>query len=230
LLSRLPFGAFLSYSPRGQTKPERQSATLRRQIKADGYVTRPDGEVVSAIAYSVGRLREEIPPDLADLLADDVVLVPTPGSAPLPPKQPNALWIARRICQELSRAGFGARWEPLLVRAVAVPKSSTAAQEGRERTNLQAHYDSFAVSPQLGAAPKRITLVDDFITKGNTLLAGAARLRENYPHAQVRAFALVRTQYEIASGRSGGNVFRAIVDPVVSYITEGNWGAWRHDE
>jgi hypothetical protein len=36
-------------------------------------------------------------------------------------------------------------------------------------------------------------LVDDVITRGRTLLAAAARLRSTYPHADVRAFALVRT-------------------------------------
>jgi len=35
--------------------------------------------------------------------------------------------------------------------------------------------------------------VDDVITKGRTLLAAAIRVREAFPGAQVRAFALVRT-------------------------------------
>jgi len=33
----------------------------------------------------------------------------------------------------------------------------------------------------------------DIVARGRTLLAAAARLREHFPHADVRAFALVRT-------------------------------------
>jgi hypoxanthine phosphoribosyltransferase len=39
----------------------------------------------------------------------------------------------------------------------------------------------------------KILLVDDVITKGRTLLAAAARLQEQFPHADIRAFALIRT-------------------------------------
>jgi hypothetical protein len=233
LLSRLAFGSFLSYSPRGTTKAERDSAGLCKQIKADGYVRRGDGEMVSAIAYSVSRLRDlrdEIAPDLADLLAGDVLLVPAPGHAPLPPQEPNAQWIARRICGELCEAGFARGWEPLLERVVAVPQSSTASQERRPRTDLKTHYDSLRVDRRLGDPPARITLVDDFITKGNTLLAGASRLKEAYPDAAVRGFALVRTQYESGHEGGGKNVFRAIVDPISSTVTRSRYGAWRRDE
>jgi adenine/guanine phosphoribosyltransferase-like PRPP-binding protein len=49
----------------------------------------------------------------------------------------------------------------------------------------------------VAAAPRsltaRLVLIDDVITRGRTLLAAAARLRSAYPHADVRAFALVRT-------------------------------------
>jgi pyrimidine operon attenuation protein/uracil phosphoribosyltransferase len=39
----------------------------------------------------------------------------------------------------------------------------------------------------------RLTLVDDVITRGRTLLAAAARLQEAFPCAEISAFALVRT-------------------------------------
>jgi orotate phosphoribosyltransferase-like protein len=38
-----------------------------------------------------------------------------------------------------------------------------------------------------------VVIVDDVITKGRTLLAAAARVREALPDAQIRAFALLRT-------------------------------------
>ena len=40
---------------------------------------------------------------------------------------------------------------------------------------------------------ENIVLVDDVITKGRTLLAAASRVHDALPHAQIRAFALVRT-------------------------------------
>lgn len=49
------------------------------------------------------------------------------------------------------------------------------------------------VDAQLLSA-KRILLVDDFVTKGATLLAGASRIAEAFPTADIRAFALVRTR------------------------------------
>lgn len=38
-----------------------------------------------------------------------------------------------------------------------------------------------------------IVLIDDIVTKGRTLMAAAARVRETFPEARIRAFALVRT-------------------------------------
>ena len=67
------------------------------------------------------------------------------------------------------------------------------------------HYASFAVErSSWGRAPGercglasetglRLTLVDDVITRGRTLLAAAGRLREAFPAAQIRSFALLRT-------------------------------------
>jgi hypothetical protein len=38
-----------------------------------------------------------------------------------------------------------------------------------------------------------LILIDDVVTKGRTLLAAALRLRELFPRADVRGFALLRT-------------------------------------
>ena len=66
-------------------------------------------------------------------------------------------------------------------------------------------------------APERIVLIDDVVTKGATLLAGASLVRDAFPGVQVDCFALVRTlglQPEVGQ----------IVDPVVGTITRNPWG------
>jgi orotate phosphoribosyltransferase-like protein len=84
---------------------------------------------------------------------------------------------------------------PGLHRISAVRKSATATQGCRP--SVARHFDSFRLEP-LGIRPRRVVIVDDVITKGRTLLAAAARLREALPDTQIRAFALLRTKGMIA--------------------------------
>jgi hypothetical protein len=46
---------------------------------------------------------------------------------------------------------------------------------------------------QVAGDPARMTLVDDVVTRGRTLLAAATRLHDAFPHAQIQGFALLRT-------------------------------------
>ncbi|HEX4266428.1 MAG TPA: hypothetical protein VHY36_00975 [Steroidobacteraceae bacterium] len=60
------------------------------------------------------------------------------------------------------------------------------------------HYASFSLEGPLGVREhrgnvSRLTLVDDVITRGRTLLAAAARIHAAFPGAEVSAFALLRT-------------------------------------
>jgi predicted amidophosphoribosyltransferase len=92
--------------------------------------------------------------------------------------------------------GLAAEVWPLLRRRRAVRKSAFAT--AGERPSVLEHYASFAVErtpldPAPSAAGLRLTLVDDVVTRGRTLLAAAVRLREAFPAADVRAFALLRT-------------------------------------
>jgi hypothetical protein len=135
---------------------------------------------------SVQKLREL--GGLEPFLGPDVVLVPALRSAPI--RDATTLWPARRICERLVAGQLGKQLLPCLVRTMAVPKSAFAA--AGERPDAQRHYDTMAVEGSLLHA-KRITVVDDVITKGATLLAAASRLQEAFPAAEVRAFALLRT-------------------------------------
>jgi len=68
------------------------------------------------------------------------------------------------------------------------------------------------VEPPLVAA-ENISLVDDVVTKGATLLAAASLIKDDFPNADVRAFAMIRTMGLVAD--IGG-----VIDPVVGTISE----------
>ena len=150
------------------------------------------------------------------LFGRDVVLVPVPGSRP----QTGAPWVGERLAWCLKDMGLaGAVW-PCLRRRHPVRKSAFAA--AGERPSVLEHYASFAVEcgeadhgglangrqmsladgslrplaarrlRGAGATPA-LVLIDDVVTRGRTLLAAAARLREAFPAREIRAFALMRT-------------------------------------
>ena len=83
---------------------------------------------------------------------------------------------------------------PGLRRISAVRKSATAARGARP--SVATHYASFAIERPT-VVPASVVLIDDVITRGRTLLAAATRLREAFPCAQIRAFALLRTLGQI---------------------------------
>ena len=124
---------------------------------------------------------------LAGLFGREVILVPIPARAPEPHSGP---WAAARLARALRDAGLGSAVWTGLRRVEVMRKSATAPC--RERPSVPEHYRSLAVEGCL-IAPARLMLVDDVVTKGRTLLAGAMRLREAFPTAEIRAFALLRT-------------------------------------
>ena len=117
-----------------------------------------------------------------------VVLVPVPGSAPAQ----GTDWVGERLAWCLREVGLAAEVWPVLRRRHAVRKSAFAS--AGERPSVLEHYASLAVERAAsGEVGLKLTLVDDVITRGRTLLAAAGRLREAFPAAEVRAFALLRT-------------------------------------
>ena len=144
-----------------------------------------------------------------------VVLVPVPRSAP----GQHVHWVGERLAWCLKQLGLAAEVWPILRRQYAVRKSAFAP--AGERPSVLQHYASFAVERGFwGGTPAhqgnvvyehrmndlRLTLVDDVITRGRTFLAAAGRLREAFPRAEIRAFALLRTL-----GRD--ETLRQILDP-----------------
>lgn len=163
----------------------------------------------------VARLREEMQPDkranlLREVLDDDVLVVPCPRSSPL---VTGALWPSKEICDELVRHGLAMKSAALLERVKVVPKSSTSAIG--ERPKPIDHIRSMAVVNQQELELRkitRVTIVDDVITRGATLIAAASILQHHFPEAAIRIFAVVRTKsYDPEVG--------SILDPVLGEVS-----------
>lgn len=206
MITRLPFAAPLVYSRGGTSEVAQRSRRLRDRIK------RADTELFRQIAAHVATLVRD--GTFRDVFGDDVILLPVPGHAPL---APGAIANSKRIVAALLAQGLGGERSGALTRVSLVPKSAFAKPE--ERPRALDHYRSFAVAGSL-VQPRRVLLVDDFVTRGATLLGAASRVAEVFPHAEIRGFALVRsmTSSDIA----------AIRDPCVGVIELGEDGeCWR---
>lgn len=179
MITRVPFLSPYIYSPQGVSETAARSRRLRDLVKrADSAVLR---QIADLIAREVGQGR------WPGVFGPHTTLVPIPGRAPV---LPGGFWGPARIAEALQKAGLaGAVW-PTLVRAHAIPKSAFA-QRG-ERPTLRTHLDSLAVTDRLPPTP-HIVLVDDFVTKGRTLLTAAQRLANDVPGLDISAFAVVRT-------------------------------------
>lgn len=196
----LDFGSLATYSPRGPSPISVTSRIFRDNVKAGN-------DTLLARAAAIIRNHEYGSEILHNLINESCVLVPVPRSSL---QVQGGLWPSLKIAEALKSAGLARQVEPYLQRIRVIPKSSFQARG--ERPSLEVHIDSLAV--QLNAQcllPIEITLIDDFITKGTTIYASAQKIKEFFPNATIRAFALVRTMGLV------GDV-RAIIDPCLGTI------------
>jgi len=184
-LPALPFASCFAYLPGGSGNVCEQGRLLCAHLKAAdrAWLPRLAAQVWLETAGH-GRF--------AAAFGKHVVLVPVPGSSP----PGGRSWVGERLAWCLRELGLAVAVHLLLQRAHAVRKSALAASG--ERPSVGEHYASFRVDPsgfvrRGTAAGMRLTLVDDVITRGRTLLAAAGRLREAFPAAEICAFALLRT-------------------------------------
>ncbi len=186
MIERIAFASCYVYSPAGEGAICARSRLLRALLK--------EGDARFMIKYAV-RVRQQMQPAcvLTGFFLSGDVLVPVPRSAP----KVGGAWPAAELARALVQAGVGSATWPGLQRVCAVRKSATAAK-GR-RPTVARHYESFRLEPP-EFRPQSVVLIDDVITRGRTLLAAAARVREALPDAQIRAFALLRTRGLTADG------------------------------
>lgn len=189
------YATFANYSPRGNSELSQRSRKLGGAIKAGR-------EQVIRSAFRYLKKAQVLEP----FLSPSVTLVPVPRSSPL---TEGALWPSKIIVDLLVEGGFGGEVLSCLRRMKAVQRSAAARPE--DRPLWPTHYDSLAVDAQL-IAPSQITLVDDVLTMGRTTYASAQRIREAFPHAEVRIFAMMRTQGFLPD-------IEALIDPSVGTVT-----------
>lgn len=208
MLRELCFGSCYVYSPVGNCPVSRCSRLLRTLLKE------PDQNLMNCYASRVRREVSEFRL-FAGYFEPCTTLIPVPGSRP---RASGAPWVAECLASAFVDAGLGGTVWTGLRRVHPVIKSATASKG--KRPTVTTHYKSFMVESREDP-PDRIVLVDDVVTKGRTLLAAASRVQEAFPHASVRAFALLRTMGMVAE-------VSRLLDPLEGMITWRAGDARRH--
>lgn len=213
LPSEIEFASFLAYNPKPQAFPSKISAwsrTVCNAVKKDTAAWAKRQNLGVRLRCEVGeRIREKF-------LPSNATLVPVPGHAPM--KDPNSHWSCRELCRVFVASGLGSRWIPLVQRAYAVQKSAWATKEERAKLTPAMHYASMDAVHDFTAG-SIITVVDDVVTSGGTLLATVARLQAVFPGASIRGFALIRAMSSEAIER--------VKEPCEGVIRLVPWGARR---
>jgi hypothetical protein len=186
-IASLAFASCLGYSPFGTGAQCEEGRALRARLKSgDERFLAQAAVLVWRQCRTSGRFGEFFGPG--------VLLVPLPRSQPAA----RGPWVGERLSWYLAELGLAEAVWPLLRRCHGVRKSAFAP--AGERPSVLEHYASFGLQPaavrpqrRAGSSRPRVLLVDDVVTRGRTLLAAAARVREALPGWEVRGFALLRT-------------------------------------
>jgi predicted amidophosphoribosyltransferase len=186
MIRTIAYASCYVYSPSGAGSTCEKSRLLRSLLKAG------NSHFLRKYALRVRQQADESPALTGFFRAADI-LIPVPGSAP---HSMGTHWTADELVDAMVSQGLGAAAWRGLRRMRAVRRSATSA--AGKRPTVTVHYDSFAID-YAATPPESIILVDDVVTKGRTLLAAATRIREAFPRAEIRAFALLRTMGMVPS-------------------------------
>ncbi len=203
--SELVCDTAFAYSPRGDSTVAKQSRQFCHALK------RGDEKAIGRAIGKIGAIARE-----RKVLDSDSVLLPMPGHAPRR-RNESDLWVGELLVEGLVGQGLGRRTSIRLVRECRVPKSAYALPG--QRPTHQHHYDSLGVAAGVSDVPGRITVVDDVLTRGATMLGAAARLREAFPDAEIRGFAFIRTTADLGT--------ETILNPKPCRISLGRFGVRR---
>lgn len=177
MLDIVDYATLLQYSPRGTSETARKSQAVTGTIKAGRIET---------YRKRVSQIIIDNQEDLEPFLNPEVTLVPVPRSSPI---KADALWPSFEICKLLASLNLGTI-STCLIRKEAIRKSSLG-YSSNDRPSIAEQYASMSVKNDVPS--KYITLVDDVLTMGRTSLAGASLLSEKFSNAEVKVFALIRT-------------------------------------
>jgi predicted amidophosphoribosyltransferase len=159
-------------------------------IKTDSFVEQsgqPPILMSRWIAKTVQQEMSTLP--FVPLFKQDTVLVPVPSSSLM---QPGTLWVPDRIASALAATGVGREVVRCLTRVRPLRKA--AFSDPSERPTPAEQFETLAVQGRMSEPPPdQITLVDDIVTRGATLLGAANRLAEAFPAARINGFAVMRT-------------------------------------
>lgn len=203
LLSELSFGSYLTYSPHGISELEKKSQNIVNKLKNERSIGNPPIFMSQCVVDQINENLNQLP--FKDFFGSDVSLVPVLRSCLM---QPGTLWVSEKIVKAMVKYGFGESY-PCLTRIKSVPKA--AFSKASDRAQAIDHYNTIECQPLVNV-PTKIVLVDDVITSGSTIRGCASKLKEVFPNADIRAFAIIRTI-------SNSNEFKKIVDPRVGTIS-----------
>lgn len=203
LLDSLRFASLTVYRP-GRPRPEDTDRTRdARQLTWD---LKEGIRVQQVAAYVAKQVQSGM---LRDFFGDDVTIVPAPGSAPL---SPGGIWPSGLLATALDSQLFLGTEHRLLERKTRVQKAAFAPGL-KQRPTAELHYETITLSTSLPLVhPSRVTIVDDVVTTGATLLGCASRVQQTFPDADVRGFAVMRSLTRMADG--GYRQISKVLDPV----------------
>lgn len=175
----------LNYSTAFQYHPKLQTPAAILSHKIRDYTKGARVNIIGDILLDTINRHPQFEP----FFKSSNILVPIPKSSPL---VDGALWPSLEFASFLFAHGLSTQVSRLIERKIPIRKSAISA----DRPTVREHLPTLALTGELLTEKEEIniTLVDDVLTKGNTSMACALKIKEKYPLANVRLFTVVQTK------------------------------------